>query len=337
MIQWNARWKVKTVFVFILNADSTYLRCVKSNDCWILILKIDPCVFQSLALLHGREWKYFYGSFAASSLQIPGFPLSCLPLSVLGWLCSDSSFSDSHFGRFGWHSHAAGSFGESWGQKFDPPEADLMGLHDCCFYVYTWKSHGNMYLEIGEFDGVCCCLSWSGLLQFRLCVFLTEGLLKAETFQLFDGIPSSSVFASRSISSTSSSVSSSSSFSLSLSMSSACSIRESFSRGFSTGGGRGLGGGGGGFGGAGASWRVRKSAGHLLWKNPNCRTIKIVHWSHLCGFSFDDWLLTEKTCDNCQLLPNFVAEKILVNLTFEREACFIVRSLHIVNDSELQT
>ena len=127
-------------------------------------------------------------------------------------------------------------------------------------YVCTWKSHGNMYLERGEFDGVCCCLSWSGLLQFRLCVFLTEGLLKAETFQLFDGIPSSSVFASRSISSTSSSVSSSSSFSLSLSMSSACSMRESFSRGFSTGGGRGLGGGGGGLGGAGASW----SAGHLL-------------------------------------------------------------------------
>ena len=32
--------------------------------------------------------------------------------------------------------------------------------------------------------------------------------------------------------------------------------------------------------------------------------------SHLCWFDFDNWLLTEKACDNCQLLPNFIAEKI---------------------------
>ena len=190
-----------------------------------------------------------------------------------------------------------------------------------------------MYLERGEFEGVCCCLSWSGLLQFRLCVFLTEGLLKAETFQLFDGIPSSSVFASRSISSTSSSVSSSSSFSLSLSMSSACSMRESFSRGFSTGGGRGLGGGGGGLGGAGASW----SAKHLLWKIQTAELLKLsIGLTHLCGFSFDDWLLTEETCDNCQLLPNFVAEKI-ISICWPTWLLKEKQFYQIVDDSELQT
>ena len=37
----------------ILNV--VYLSCVKSNGCGILIVKIDPCVFQSLALLQERQ------------------------------------------------------------------------------------------------------------------------------------------------------------------------------------------------------------------------------------------------------------------------------------------
>ena len=51
-------------------------------------------------------------------------------------------------------------------------------------------------------------------------------------------------------------------------------------------------------------------------KNQNCQTMKIGYWYHLSWFSFDDWLLTEKTCDNGQLLANFITELITSEVKF---------------------
>ena len=38
--------------------------------------------------------------------------------------------------------------------------------------------------------------------------------------------------------------------------------------------------------------------------------------SHLSRFSFYNWLLAQKTCDNRQFLANFVAETLLHRLLF---------------------